>query len=79
MVTAVILVFVVSWSPYFFLKFIFLVNNKHALAEDILLHQISYITAILPPVLNPLLYICQFPAIKKTIWNVEAQSGNEGM
>ena len=64
MVTSVILVFLITWSPYFFLKFMFLVNSDHPLANDLRLHQVAYITGIIPPVINPLLYIYQFPAIK---------------
>ena len=65
MVTTVIIVFLVTWSPYFFLKFLFLVNSDHPWVRALLLHQVVYITTIVPPVLNPLLYIYQFPAIRE--------------
>eukprot|EP00116_Pleurobrachia_bachei_P010311 sb/3470573/ len=64
MITLVIIVFVVTWSPYFFLKFLYLLKDEHPIVKTVLFHQIVFITSILPPVLNPIVYICQFPAMK---------------
>ena len=65
MISCVLAVFLITWSPYFLLKIVFFVDQNHPMTKSLLFHQIAYITSILPPVLNPMLYIYKFPAIKQ--------------
>ncbi|KAL5251027.1 hypothetical protein ACHWQZ_G016671 [Mnemiopsis leidyi] len=70
-ISGVLAVYLVTWSPYFLLKIIFFVNEDHPITKSIIFHQVAYISSILPPVLNPLLYICQYPAIKNHVGKVK--------
>ena len=64
-ISSVLAVYLTTWSPYFLLKIMFFIDQTHPITKNLVFHQIAFVASILPPVLNPLLYICQFPAIKR--------------
>ena len=73
-ISGVLAVFLVTWSPYFLLKIMFFLDKDHPITKSIVFHQVAYISSILPPVLNPLLYICQFPAIKRHVGKIKKKA-----